>query len=394
MCRVLARRPNRRMSGRVPDPGLSHSVDGYICVVPDTGIGEASRHDRISYWIASTDALSPSLRARCGRTSSSWVLGSSGSRRPCFSARRIARSSSSKRTGLGPAYRATRQPSSRLATGSPIRASNTPSAGTRSRVRGVADLGDRLRPRALSKRAIDCDLEERTNVVYAASSSDLAKIENEAEAASRAGLTASLVQDPGLPFPGEAAMQLAGQAQFHVRKYLLGLLSLVRQAGGEVFEKSRVEEIAGTEPYEARAPAAPSPHLPWSSRPTIRSWARDSSPRASIHGARTSLSATQGRRIDGMFITSAGPTRSLDGAAREGGRLLLVGGEGHSVGDPPPSPRPYETLERFIRDHFESARSAIAGRRRTTTRSTGCLSSGRCPARQASMRRPASVAGG
>jgi Rieske Fe-S protein len=31
----------------------------------------------------------------------------------------------------------------------------------------------------------------------------------------------------------------------------------------------------------------------------------------------------------------------------------MVGGESHSVGDPPPTPRPYETLERFMRDHFD-----------------------------------------
>jgi len=35
------------------------------------------------------------------------------------------------------------------------------------------------------------------------------------------------------------------------------------------------------------------------------------------------------------------------------GRLLLVGGEGHPVGDPSSTARPYETLERFMRDHFD-----------------------------------------
>ena len=58
--------------------------------------------------------------------------------------------------------------------------------------------------------------------------------------------------------------------------------------------------------------------------------------------------------LDGMFITAAAPTRSLRTAPLEGGgRLLLVGGEGHAVGDAPPSPRPYEVLERFMRDHFD-----------------------------------------
>ena len=72
-------------------------------------------------------------------------------------------------------------------------------------------------------------------------------------AASRAGLPASFIQDAGLTFPSAAAVQLTGQAQFHVRKYLLKLVSLVRDAGGVVFADSRVDEITCPERYELHA---------------------------------------------------------------------------------------------------------------------------------------------
>jgi glycine/D-amino acid oxidase-like deaminating enzyme/nitrite reductase/ring-hydroxylating ferredoxin subunit len=206
-----------------------------------------------------------------------------------------------------------------------------------------------------SREEIECDLEERTNIVYAASSSDAAKLEDEAAAASRAGLSASLVQDPELPVPGAAALRLTGQAQFHVRKYLLGLLSLVRNAGGEVFENSRVEEISGTKPYETHTAggtvSAPvvvvATHYPIVGQGFFAT---------RIHPRRSyvvSAPLVRDVDLDGMFITAAPPTRSLRTAPLEGGgRLLLVGGEGHSVGDPPSTPRPYETLERFMHDHF------------------------------------------
>ena len=57
--------------------------------------------------------------------------------------------------------------------------------------------------------------------------------------------------------------------------------------------------------------------------------------------------------IDGMFINVSPPTRSLRTAPLgDGRRLLLVGGEGHRVGQDDASAQRYATLERFMHETF------------------------------------------
>jgi glycine/D-amino acid oxidase-like deaminating enzyme/nitrite reductase/ring-hydroxylating ferredoxin subunit len=354
---------SRRSDSRAPsqkpaDGGLSNSAGGYISVVPDMGIGEASRHDRRSYWIASTHApelssLEGSMRADAVVIGAG-IVGLTAALLLCKADRKVVVLEAGRVAGGVSGYT-----TAKLTAGHGLAYSRLEHAFGRDHARAYAESQTSAIDfvRDLCRREqIECDLEERTNIVYSASSSDAAKLEEEAAAASRAGLSASLVRDSGLPFPGAAAVRLTGQAQFHVRKYLLGLLSLVRDAGGQVFENSRVEEITGTKPYETQGAggtvSAPvvvvATHYPIVGQGFFAT---------RVHPRRSYVLAaplTRDVELDGMFITAARPTRSLRTAPLAGGgRLLLVGGEGHSVGDRPPTPRPYETLERFMRDHFD-----------------------------------------
>jgi Rieske Fe-S protein len=54
-----------------------------------------------------------------------------------------------------------------------------------------------------------------------------------------------------------------------------------------------------------------------------------------------------------MFISAEGPTRSIRAAPRADGELLLVGGEGHKVGQDGPTAERYANLEAFAREHWE-----------------------------------------
>jgi Rieske Fe-S protein len=53
-----------------------------------------------------------------------------------------------------------------------------------------------------------------------------------------------------------------------------------------------------------------------------------------------------------MFISASSPTRSIRSHPVDGRELLIVGGEGHKVGQGGPTGPRYEELERFARDHF------------------------------------------
>jgi glycine/D-amino acid oxidase-like deaminating enzyme len=338
--------------------GLGSSTRGYSIGVPEAA-GEGSRHDRRSYWIASTDA--PKLSSLKGSVRAdvvvigAGIVGLTAALLLCEADREVIVLEADQVAGGVSGYT-----TAKLTAGHGLAYSRLESVFGRDQARAYAESQTAAIDfvRDLCRREqIECDLEECTNVVYAASPSDVAKLKEEAAAASRAGLSASVVQDQGLPVPGAAALQLTGQAQFHVRKYLLGLLSLVMDAGGEVFENSRVDEISGTKPYETHAASGGTVSAPVVVVATHYPIVGQGFFATRIHPHRSYVLAaplTRGVDLDGMFISAAPPTRSLRTAPLAGsGRLLLVGGEGHPVGDAPPTPGPYETLERFMRDHFD-----------------------------------------
>lgn len=88
---------------------------------------------------------------------------------------------------------------------------------------------------------IDCELERVPAYTYAEEQSAvLGDVRAEAEAAADAGLPAGFVTDTGLPFPILGAVRVADQAQFHPRRYLLGVAEAIAAAGSLIFERSRV----------------------------------------------------------------------------------------------------------------------------------------------------------
>jgi glycine/D-amino acid oxidase-like deaminating enzyme len=86
---------------------------------------------------------------------------------------------------------------------------------------------------------IDCDLESAPAFTYTTDPRQVAAVEEEVDAAQDAGLTASFTTDTELPYPVEAAIRVADQAQVHPRRLCLGLADAVVSAGGSVHEHTR-----------------------------------------------------------------------------------------------------------------------------------------------------------
>jgi glycine/D-amino acid oxidase-like deaminating enzyme/nitrite reductase/ring-hydroxylating ferredoxin subunit len=203
-------------------------------------------------------------------------------------------------------------------------------------------------------RSVDCDLEPQSNYVFGQSDEETEPLERETEAARRAGLPAEHVATLDVPFPAVAAMMLPDQAQFHPRKYLLGLAALVDAAGGRIVTRNRVTEISGKGPFilrtehgKIRAPVVVvASHYPIVEQGFFV-------PR--IHPRRSYVVAAplEQSMPEGMYINAGEPTRSMRTAMLDDGRrLLLVGGEGHRVGQEPHTAQRYDTLEQYMREHF------------------------------------------
>jgi glycine/D-amino acid oxidase-like deaminating enzyme/nitrite reductase/ring-hydroxylating ferredoxin subunit len=204
---------------------------------------------------------------------------------------------------------------------------------------------------------IDCDFERKDNYVFAQSPEERTQLEQEAEVMRRLGLPASFVTETPLPFEVAGAVRLENQAQFHPRKYLLGLAETIPGDGSHVFENTRARFVNQGEPCVVEtdrgniraAEVVVATHMPFMDRGLFF---------AKAHPHRSYAVAAPidpARAPDGMFINAGTPTRSVR-TIRDGDRLLIqAGGQGHKPGLAGDEPERYEALEAFLGEHWPDA---------------------------------------
>ncbi|MEU3661525.1 FAD-dependent oxidoreductase [Streptomyces sp. NPDC032940] len=208
----------------------------------------------------------------------------------------------------------------------------------------------------VAELGIDCDWETRDAYTYVRDPGRVDELRAEAAAAKEAGLPASFVSETGLPFPVAGAVRVTGQAQFHPRKYLLGLAADLEARGGRIFEDTTVHGLDEGEPCRVSTGTGATvtardvvvaTHYPIFDRALL--FAR-LSPRRELVVA-GSMAAD--RDVDGMYITPEENTRSvrtapLDEADR---RLLIVTGEHFTPGTGDTRER-FERLVAWAGEHF------------------------------------------
>ena len=204
---------------------------------------------------------------------------------------------------------------------------------------------------------IACDFERRPNYVYAESDDEVEQLQKEVEAARRAGLDVSLVDETPLPYEVAAAVRLENQAQFHPRKYLLAMAATIPGDGSHIFEQTSAQDVKHGRPCTVETDHGTvratdvivATHLPFEDSGLFF---------AKAHPHRSYAVAAPidaGAAPDGMFINAGTPTRSVR-VLRDGDRLYLsVGGEGHKPGAEDDTPQRYRTLERFLAEHWPEA---------------------------------------
>jgi glycine/D-amino acid oxidase-like deaminating enzyme/nitrite reductase/ring-hydroxylating ferredoxin subunit len=206
----------------------------------------------------------------------------------------------------------------------------------------------------VTERGIDCDLESKSNYVYAESPELLPRIEAEVAAARRAGLAASFARETALPYPVAGAARLVDQAQFHPRKYLLPLAGAIPGDGSHVFERTRALDVRHGDPCVVETDRGVvrandvvlATHLPFEDKGLF--FAKTHPERSYALAGRV----PEGAAPEGMFLSVDRSTRSLRTIPFGDGVLLLVGGEGHKTGQADTT-RHYDRLEQWARSHFE-----------------------------------------
>jgi glycine/D-amino acid oxidase-like deaminating enzyme/nitrite reductase/ring-hydroxylating ferredoxin subunit len=206
--------------------------------------------------------------------------------------------------------------------------------------------------RLVHELGIDCDLERLPAFTYTEDPRRIPAIEAEVEAAQRVGLPASFSRDIGLPFPVQGAVRFEQQAQFHPRRFCLGLAGAIDGDGGHVFEQTRALDIrlgfpptVKTEHGSLRAEhVVLATHLPFFDPAGL--FARTSPSRSYALAVTLADPAPPG-----MYLSADPATRSVRPLV-DGGNQAVLAGEEHKVGHGRDTHAHYQALEGWAHERF------------------------------------------
>ncbi|HEY8466773.1 MAG TPA: FAD-dependent oxidoreductase [Solirubrobacterales bacterium] len=212
-------------------------------------------------------------------------------------------------------------------------------------VRMIAELAEH--------NGIDCALERADDYLYTEDTDSAQKVAAEAEAARDAGLAVELVRETELPFPVVEAARLANQIAFDSAAFTLGVAAAAARAGAKLYEASRVRGVRHGRPCAVRLEGGATirardvvlaTHMPLLDRGLYFARLR---PQASYAVAAPAEDAPLG-----MYLGIGASTRSIRSARRPGGgRFVIVGGEGHKVGQGDGA-HAYERLASWTSERF------------------------------------------
>lgn len=203
----------------------------------------------------------------------------------------------------------------------------------------------------VEQQGIPCDFVRVPSYVWAANNDEREQVRREAEAAARLGLPAAFDEELPAPVESRGAVRFDAQARFHPRRFLLGLSKRLGDAVREMTpvtglhegSPNRLETEQGTVTADHVIVAT---HLPIFDRGAFFT-------RAFPHRGYALTLELRGEVADANLLSAGPPTRSLRLVEGDGGeRLLLVGGEGHKVGEEERTEERWTRLEEWARGRF------------------------------------------
>jgi glycine/D-amino acid oxidase-like deaminating enzyme/nitrite reductase/ring-hydroxylating ferredoxin subunit len=203
---------------------------------------------------------------------------------------------------------------------------------------------------------IRCDFSEQDAYIYTNSDNYTDKITNEFKAYEKLGIPGSLVAQLPLSIPIKAAVRMNSQAQFNPVLYLLHLVEYITGHGGKIYEQTTAMTVEkGTPPQVttkdgftvACNDTVSCSHFPFFGGGGFY-FARMYADRSYLMGIRTDKDFP-----GGMYLSAEEPKRSIRYTQTDnGGRLIIIGGEGHKTGQGICTIQHYEALETFGEDVF------------------------------------------
>ena len=206
----------------------------------------------------------------------------------------------------------------------------------------------------IEKEQIECDFSERKAYVYAEKEDEVIEIEKEVDAVRKIGKDAKLVTNTGLPFEVKSAIEFEGQAQFHPRKYMLGLAKSILKEN-KIYNFTTVTDvkkegdkfIVYTDKGDIISKyVVLATHYPIVNAPGFYF--------TKMYQSTSYIIAieTNSKLPQGIYISAKEPVYSFRTAQYNGKEILLIGGSEHRTGEPIPDNSKYEDLEKKAKEMY------------------------------------------
>jgi glycine/D-amino acid oxidase-like deaminating enzyme/nitrite reductase/ring-hydroxylating ferredoxin subunit len=199
-----------------------------------------------------------------------------------------------------------------------------------------------------------CGMTREAAYLYADAGDEktLKQLTAEFEAYRKLGLPGEWLDQVSLPLRAGGAIMLPGQARFHPLEYLKGLLQVILDKGGRIYEHTMIGEKADTDGgltlhteggrYKISCRHAVSAsHFPFYDGGSLYF--------SRLHAERSYCLAIEPETDyeGGMYLSAGDPTRSLRAVEWGGRKLVIAGGDNHKTGQGICTFAHYENLELF-----------------------------------------------
>ena len=206
----------------------------------------------------------------------------------------------------------------------------------------------------IDNEQIECDFSEKKAYVYAIKQDEVLDIEKEVEAVKKLGKNAKLVTQTDLPFKVKAAIEFEGQAQFHPRKYMIGLAKSILKEN-KIYNFTTVTDVKKEgekfivytdKGIVSAQQVVLATHYPIINMPGFHF--------TKMYQSTSYIIAieTNSKLPQGMYINDKPPIYSFRTAQYKGKEILLIGGSDHKTGEPVSDNSKYEDLEKKAKELY------------------------------------------
>ena len=210
----------------------------------------------------------------------------------------------------------------------------------------------------IDNEKIECEYTERKAYVYTTKQDEVIQIEKEVEAVRKIGKEVKLVTETELPFKVKAAIEFDGQAQFHPRKYMIGLAKSILKEN-KICNFTTVVDVKkegdGFTIYTDKGNVEAkyvvlATHYPIINVPGFHF--------LKMYQTTSYIIAveTNSKLPEGMYINDKPPIYSFRTAQYNEKEILLIAGSDHKTGEPIPDNSKYEELEKKAKELYPDSK--------------------------------------